>query len=347
MAKKWIAAVIFAAFTMSTGFALRAQTVLTGAGSTFVNPIMLRWIADFHAAHGNINVNYQSVGSGAGIEQVKNQTVDFGASDAALTQDQASSMAPALQIPESAGPVCITYNLPGLKQALRLSADTLAGIYLGQITNWNDGRLAKDNPGMSLPNEPVIVVHRSDGSGTSNILTNYLAAVSPDWKSRVGAGLSVQWPVGLGGKGSEGVTNIVRQSAGSIGYVELTYATANHLPVVSMRNRDGQYVPPSTASASAAIAADAQQIAQDVTKPIVDASGARSYPITGLTFLIVPRDGSDVTKRQALKEFIEFIIAPAQQRSAANLNYAPLPSSLQQHDKQLLGEMTANGKPLR
>src|SRR5215475_7138459 len=211
-----------------------------GAGSTFVYPIMSHWIADFQRLHPGVQINYQSIGSGGGIQQLKQGLVDFGASDAALDDQQLQGMPALLQIPESAGPVCITYNLPELKTPLKLSADVLAGIYLGKIKKWQDPAIKKDNPGVTLPAHDIIVAHRSDGSGTTNIFTTYLAKVSPEW-AKVGKGISVSWPTGLGGKGSEGVTGVVKQTPGAIGYVELSYAKANNLPCALVRNAAGNW----------------------------------------------------------------------------------------------------------
>jgi phosphate transport system substrate-binding protein len=321
---------------------------LVGAGSTFINPIMSRWTADFQQAHPNVQINYQSIGSGAGIQQVKAGTVDFGASDVALTDEQLKSMPPVIQIPESAGPVCITYNLPDLKQPLRLTGETLSGIYLGTIKNWHDAAIVKANPGVKLPATAIAVVHRSDGSGTTGIFTTYLSAVSPAWAKKVGASISVNWPVGLGGKGSEGVTGVVKQTPGAIGYVELSYATQNHLPVAEVENKAGKYVAPSAAGATAAIAALQTELSQDVRKPIVDppASAAEAYPISGLTFLIIPKDGPDRAKRQALKNFVQYILTAGQQLSQG-LDYSPLPASVSSLDQNLLSQMTAAGAPLK
>ena len=230
---------------------------LSGAGSTFVNPAMSRWTADFSQAHPNIQINYQSIGSGGGIQQVKAGTVDFGASDVALNDQQLAGMTPVVQIPESAGPVCITYNLPGLTAPLRLSPEALADIFLGKIKTWKDPLVAKDNPGVKLPSSSVVVSHRSDGSGTTGIFTEYLSAVSPEWKQKVGSGTAVSWPVGIGGKGNEGVTGNVRNTPGAIGYVELAYAQQNHLPTAGIQNQAGQYVQPSRAGTTADIAASA------------------------------------------------------------------------------------------
>src|SRR5262249_19763323 len=292
-------------------------------------------------------INYQSIGSGGGIQQLKKGLVDFGASDAALSDEQLKEMPPVIQLPESAGPVCITYNLPGLKDPLKLSSATLAGIYLGQIKTWQDGAIKRDNPGVSLPNTPIVVAHRSDGSGTTNIFTTYLSKVNPDWKKKVGQDISVSWPVGIGGKGSEGVTGVVKQTPGGIGYVELTYAKQNNLPVAQVRNQAGNWVDPSPAGTTAAIEGFHDELAKDIRTPIVDppASAKDAYPICGLTFLLVPKDGSDVAKRQKVKSFVDYIINQGQD-SAEGLSYAKLPQMLQSQDQTLANQMTANGQPL-
>ncbi len=326
-----------------------SETVsLVGAGSTFVNPIMSRWTANFQQAHPNVQINYQSIGSGAGIQQVKAGTVDFGASDVALNDEQLKTMPAVIQVPESAGPVCITYNLPDLKEPLKLTAETLSGIYLGTIKKWHDPAIMKANPGVKLPNSAIAVVHRSDGSGTTGIFTTYLATVNPEWAKKVGASISVNWPVGLGGKGSEGVTGVVKQTPGAIGYVELNYATENHLPVAVVENKAGKFVAPSAAGATAAIDAAKDALTQDVRKPIVDppASAAEAYPISGLTFLIIPKDGAERAKRQELKNFVHYILTDGQQISQG-LDYSPLPASLSSLDQNLLSQMTAAGAPLK
>lgn len=321
------------------------SVTLTGAGSTFVNPVMSRWTYDYAAAHAGTRINYQSIGSGGGVQQVKSGTVDFGASDYAIADKDLSGMKPVLQVPETAGPVCITYNLPGVTQPLQLSADAIVGIYLGKITNWQDPILKKDNPGIKLPNVKVVVAHRSDGSGTTAAFTTYLSAVSPEWATKVGKGGAVSWPVGLGGKGSEGVTAQVRQSPGGIGYVELIYAQQNNLAVATVRNQAGKYITPSTASTTAAITAFADQLNKDPRLPIVNApaSAPDAYPISTLTFLIIPKDGADSAKRSALKRFVQYIVTDGQ-ATASSLNYAPLPDSIKQYDQQLLNQMTVNGQ---
>ena len=332
----------------SNGGSESESVMLSGAGSTFVYPVMTRWIQDYSKAHSNVQINYQSIGSGGGIQQVKSGTVDFGASDAALSDQQLTEMKPVIQIPESAGPVCITYNLPDLKQPLQLSPEALAGLFLGTIKTWQDSAIAKDNPGVTLPKQPVVVSHRAEGSGTTNIFTTYLASVSPEWQAKVGKGNSVSWPVGIGGKGSEGVTGNIRQSPGAIGYVELTYAEQNHLPVARIKNQAGQYVVATAQSTTAAINAFSGQLSQDPRLPIVNppASAADAYPISGLTFLIIPKDGPGKAKRAAVKSFAQYIITDGQ-ATANSLNYAPLPDGVKQYDQQQLQLLTADGQPLQ
>jgi phosphate transport system substrate-binding protein len=321
--------------------------MLSGAGSTFVNPVMTRWTADYSKVHTNVQINYQSIGSGGGIQQVKAGTVDFGASDAALTDEQMAAMKPLIQFPESAGPVCITYNLPDLKSPLQISPDVLAGIFLGTIKSWQDPKIAKDNPGVKLPKLDVVVSHRADGSGTTDIFTSYLASVNPEWKTKVGRGKSVNWPVGLGGKGSEGVTGNIRQSPGAIGYVELTYAQQNNLPVAKIQNQAGDYVSATADATTLAINAFSSDLAKDPRTPIVNppATAKGAYPISGLTFLIIPKDGPDKAKRAALKSFVQYIITDGQ-ATAGKLDYAPLPDGVKQYDQQQLQLMTADGQPL-
>ena len=324
------------------------MTQISGAGSTFINPAMGHWTQDYQQAHKNVQINYQSIGSGGGIQQVKSGTVDFGASDAALTDEQLGQMKPVLQMPESAGPVCITYNLPEVKQSLHLSSEALAGIFLGEIKSWQDPVIKADNPGANLPKTGIAVVHRADGSGTSAIFTTYLSQVSKEWASKVGKGTQVSWPAGNGGKGSEGVTGQIRQTPGAIGYVELTYAQENHLPIAAIKNQAGRFIEPSPDSTTAAINGFLNQLQQDPRLPIVNppAGATEAYPISGLTFLIVPKDGTDVEKRQALKDFIKYIVTDGQNAARA-LNYAPLPDGVKQNDLNLLTQMMGQGKPLQ
>jgi phosphate transport system substrate-binding protein len=315
---------------------------IIGAGSTFVYPIMSRWIVNYQQSHPGVRINYQSIGSGGGIQQLKKGLVDFGASDAALDDSQLKDMPALVQIAESAGPVCITYNLPNLNQPLKLSAASLSGIFLGTIKNWQDPAIKKDNPGVNFPMQDIVVAHRSDGSGTTNIFTTYLSAVNPQWANSARSGLSVNWPVGIGGKGSEGVTGLIKQNPGSIGYVELTYAMENHLPTAQVQNSAGKYIAPSSASASAAIEAFSQELNSDVRKPIVNpsASAADAYPISGLTFLLIPRDPKDPAKGAQVKQFINYVLTDGQ-NLADQMNYAKLPTSLQHIDEQLLAQVLA------
>ncbi len=323
------------------------HVALNGAGSTFVNPIMGHWTEDFQQSHPTVRINYQSIGSGGGIQQVKSGTVDFGASDAPLSDADMAGMTPIIQIPESAGPICVTYNLEGLQQPLQLSAATLAGLFLGQITSWQDPLLKKDNPGKMLPNTKVTIVHRAEGSGTTDAFTTYLAAVSPEWSQKVGKGKSVSWPTGLGAKGSEGVTGQVKQTPGAISYVELTYATQNKLPVAAIKNQAGKFVSPSTAGTTAAIDAFKDQLAQNTRTPIANppASASDAYPISTLTFLLIPKDGKDTQKRAALKQFLQYVVGEGQ-KSASGLNYAPLPDAVKQQNAQALGQLTVNGQAI-
>lgn len=348
LATSLVVATSFAAVVLSFSGCKSSKTVsLLGAGSTFVYPVMTRWVESFTQGHPDVHINYQSIGSGGGIQQVRAGTVDFGASDVALTDAELKGMRPVIQFPESAGPVVVTYNLPQLTQPLQLSPGTLAGIYLGQIKNWGDAKIAADNPGVKLPDEPIVVVHRADGSGTTNAFTTYLSAVSADWKSKVGAGKSVSWPLGLGGKGSEGVTGQLKQAAGAIGYVELTYAEQNSLPMARIKNQAGNFVAPGTASTTAAIQAFAAQLEQDPRVAIVNppATATEAYPISTLTFLILPKDGPNRAKREGLKSFLNYVVTEGQ-TTANELQYAPLPEALKQYDQEQLKLLTADGQAL-
>ena len=328
----------------SSGKQPTQERTIIGAGSTFINPVMTHWIADFQSSHPGVQINYQSIGSGGGIQQLKKGLVDFGASDAALDDQQLRDMPALVQVPESAGPVCITYNLPELKNPLKLNPAVLAGIYMGDIKTWQDPQIRKDNPGEKLPKTAIVVAHRSDGSGTTNIFTTYLAAVSQEWEKKVGKGISVSWPVGLGGKGSEGVTNSVKQTEGAIGYVELSYATENKLPVADIQNAAGEFVAPTAEGATAAIDAFHNQLAQDVRIPVVNppATAKEAYPISGLTYLLVPKQGKTPEKEEVVKEFVQYTITDGQQ-AAASLQYSKIPESLVSQDGKLLGELQTGG----
>jgi phosphate transport system substrate-binding protein len=330
------------------GAAPVATQRLTGAGSTFGTPIYTAW-ADALNKQTGIQINYQSIGSGGGIRQFTEGTVDFGATDGPMTDAQiAAVQGKVLHIPTVLGSVVLTWNLPALgDKQLRLDGPTIAGIYLGEITRWNDRRIAALNPGVSLPAQDIIVVHRSDGSGTSYIFTDYLSKVSPEWKQRVGFATSVNWPVGLGGKGSEGVTQQVKQTEGAIGYVELIYALTNKLPFARVKNAAGNFVEPSLQTTSNAAAGAKWPKTTDFRVSITDAPGKDSYPIASFTWLIVRPDMTDATKAKALKAFLEWMITPEAQQMAEKLEYAPLPPPVVALIKARLATLTVNVKPIR
>jgi phosphate transport system substrate-binding protein len=322
-----------------------AAQMLTGAGATFPYPIYSKWF-DAYKQKTGIEINYQSIGSGAGIQQVKAGTVDFGASDAALSNTALKDMPrKVVHIPTVAGAVVLAYNLPGFKGDLKLSSDVIAGIYLGKITTWNDPRLAKLNPGVMMPAAPILAVHRSDGSGTTNIYTTYLSLVSTEWKELAGAGTAVSWPVGVGGKGNDGVAGVVKQTPGAIGYVELAYAKQNQLPYATVANRSGKYIVPTTESTTAALAASAASLAKDVRNPIANSAGADAYPICGLTFLLVYQDSKDPAKAKALADFLDWAIHDGQS-FAEDLDYAKLPDAVVKVDEAAIKSLTAAGKPV-
>jgi phosphate transport system substrate-binding protein len=318
---------------------------LTGAGATFPYPLYSKWF-DVYRTKTGIAINYQSIGSGAGIQQVRAQTVDFGASDAPLSNAALKDMPRrVVHFPTVAGAVVLAYNLPGLPRPLRLTPEIVAGIYFGRITLWNDARIAAANPGVALPAAPILPVHRSDGSGTTNIYTTYLAAVSSEWKELVGAGTAVSWPVGVGGKGNDGVAGLVRQTPGAIGYVELAYARQNKLTTALLRNRAGQFVEPTLASTTAAVRAAAAALAKDVRTPIVNAAAPDAWPISGLTFLLVYQEQKDPAKAHALASFIEWAMHDGQ-AMAEGLLYAPLPEAIVQVNEATLRTLTTGGKPM-
>ena len=303
-----------------------ARGTLTGAGATFPNPIYTKWFDTYAKATG-VRINYQSIGSGGGIRQFTEGTVDFGATDGPMTDEQIQAVqGNVVHIPTVIGAVVLTYNLPGVGATkLRLDAATAAEIFLGRLTKWNDRRIAALNPGVALPNQDIIVVHRSDGSGTTYVFVDYLSKVSPEWKEKVGRATSVNWPVGLGGKGNEGVTQQVRQTEGAIGYVELIYARSNDLPYAIMKNAAGNYVEPTLETATAAAAGIDLPADTDFRISITDAPGANAYPITSFTWLLVRKEGPDSAKRKAIWEFVRWMSGAEAQRLAADLHYAPLP----------------------
>ena len=303
---------------------------LTGAGATFPNPIYAKWFRDYAAKTG-VQINYQSIGSGGGIRQIQEQTVDFGASDAPMTDDELAKAkgGALLHFPTVLGAVAVTYNLAEVSGTLKLDGPTLAGIYLGTITKWNDSRMVALNPGVRLPDRSILVSHRSDGSGTTYIFSDYLSAVSPVWAKAPGKGKELQWPVGLGGKGNEGVSGVVKQTPGAIGYVELAYAKQNKLPTVALKNPAGNFVQPSVESATAAAAGATARMGPttDYRVSIVNAAGAQAYPISSFTWLLVYRSQPNATKGRQLVDFLRWAYSDGEQ-SAATLDYAPLPETL-------------------
>jgi phosphate transport system substrate-binding protein len=302
---------------------------LTGAGATFPNPSYSRWF-DAYAKQTGVRINYQSIGSGGGIRQYTAGTVDFGASDGPMTDEQIAAVhGDVLHIPTVLGAVVLTYNLPALGGThLRLDGPTSADIFLGRLTRWNDSRIAALNPDVKLPATDILVAHRSDGSGTTYIFTDFLAKVSPEWKRQVGSATSVTWPVGLGGKGNEGVTQVVKQTDGAIGYVELIYAVSNHLPYADVKNAAGAFVTPSLASVTAAAAAAHLADDTDFRVSITDAPGSDAYPISSFTWLLVHRQPRDSAKAAALHRFLAWMITPEAQGVAKTLQYAPLPDDV-------------------
>src|SRR5882762_7273212 len=325
--------------------AATGATSLTGAGATFPYPIYSKWF-DMYRDKTGIEINYQSIGSGGGIQQIKAGTVDFGASDAALSDARLKEMPRRiLHFPTVAGAVVLAYNLPSVRQPLKLTPALISGIYMGKITTWNDKRIGAANPGVALPAAPILPVHRSDGSGTTNIFTTYLSAVDGPWKEMVGANTSVSWPVGIGGKGNEGVSGLIRQTQGAIGYIELAYAKQNHLPVAHIRNKSGKFVEPTLESTTAAAEGASPLLAKDVRTPIVNSSAPDAYPICGLTFLLVYQDQKDPGKAHALAGFIDWGIHDGQS-VAPSLDYAPLPDAVVKVNEASLRKLTVAGKPL-
>ena len=305
-----------------------AETLINGAGATFPYPLYSKWFAEYAKVDPTVKFNYQSIGSGGGIKQITAQTVDFGASDKFLS-DAELKAAPGklLHIPTVMGAVVVTYNVPGVGKGLKLSSEDVADIYLGKITMWNDPKIANDNPKVKLPNQPIIVVHRSDGSGTTSIFTDYLSSVSPEWAGKVGKGASVKWPVGLGGKGNEGVAGQVKTTQYTIGYVELAYAFENKLPFATLKNKSGNFVEPSIKSTSAAAAGAAKSMPADYRISLVNQPGKDAYPIVGFTWLLVYQDQKDKVIGKKLVEFLNWELKHGQ-KMADKILYAPLPANV-------------------
>lgn len=320
-----------------------AQLKLNGAGATFPYVIYSKWFDVYHQKTG-IEFNYQSIGSGGGIKQVIEGTVDFGASDAPMSEDQMQQVkdkqgTEIIHIPTVMGAVVITYNLPSVGEGLKLTPDVLADIYLGKITKWNDSRITSINQGKNFPDEAIFVTHRSDGSGTTNIFTGYLSKVSDSWKSKVGQGTSVDWPVGLGGKGNEGVAGLVKQTEGSVGYVELAYAEQNKLPYSSLKNKAGNFVMPTFDAVSAAAAGFIKNMPADLRVEITNADGKESWPISGFTWLLIYKNMKDKQKAQAIVNFLKWAVTDGE-KYAKDLYYAPLPPEVVKLDQKKIEQIS-------
>jgi phosphate transport system substrate-binding protein len=304
-----------------------AQMMINGAGATFPYPIYSKWFDEYAKVDPSVRFNYQSIGSGGGQKQILSGTVDFGASDGPMSDENlAKAPGKILHIPTVAGAVVISYNLPESPK-LKLDGDTIAGMYLGQIKKWNDPKLTALNPGVKLPDQDIVVVHRSDGSGTSFIFTDYLSKVSPEWKSKVGNNTSVNWPTGIGGKGNEGVSGQIKQTPGAIGYVELIYAIQNKMPDAQVKNTTGEFVEPTIESVTAALAT--AEIPDDFRFSMTNAPGKGAYPIAGATWLLVYQQQKDPAKGKKLVEFLKWA-AKDGEKMAKNLDYAPLPENVQE-----------------
>jgi phosphate transport system substrate-binding protein len=333
--------ILFAAAIALAASASAGDLLINGAGATFPFPLYSKWFSEYQKLNPAMHFNYQSIGSGGGIQQITNKTVDFGASDAPMTEEETAKAPNVVHIPTVMGAVVITYNAP--ISSLKLNPATLAGIFLGKVQKWNDPALAAINPGVKLPDTAVAVVHRSDGSGTTNIFTDYLTKVSKEWKDQVGVGKSVKWPSGLGAKGNEGVTGIVKQTPGAIGYVELAYANQNQLPMAELQNHDGAFVKPTIEGTS--LAAAGVEMPADFRVSITDAKGKAAYPISAFTYLLVPQDLQDPEKGKALVEFLWWA-AHDGQKFAAPLDYAPLPAPVVEKVSAKIKTFTVQGKQI-
>ncbi len=317
---------VIVAVLLTLAMASAQAQKLTGAGATFPYPIYSKWFSEYAAAHPGVSINYQSIGSGGGIKQTTAGLVDFGASDGPMTDDQlASSKVKLIHIPTVLGAVVPVFNVPGV-QDVKFSGEVLSDIYLGKITQWNDGRIVKDNPGVSLPNQKIIVVHRSDGSGTTYIFTDYLSKVNSDWANGPGKGASPSWPCGVGGKGNEGVAGLVRQLPGAIGYVELIYALQNHISFGEVKNAAGVWTRASINGVTAA-AASIKQMPADYRVSITNAPGKDAYPISSFTWLLIPVKSADPAKGKVIKDLLSWIVNSGENEVSA-LSYAPLPKTV-------------------
>ena len=339
----WFSAVVF----LLGSIAGTGSVTLQGAGATFPAPLYQKWLSEYGNLNSKVRIDYQSIGSGGGIKQLKEQTVDFGASDSPMSDaDLKSAPGEIVHIPTVLGAVVVTYNLEGVNQPLRFSPEVLVDIFLGKIKKWNDAKIAADNPGVTLPANDITVVHRSDGSGTSAVFTDYLSKVSAEWKDKVGAGTSPSWPTGIGGKGNEGVTGQVKNTPNTIGYVELAYAVKNKLPVAHIKNASGAFIEPTIDAVTAAASATAANMPDDLRVSITNAAGPQAYPISSYTYILVYKDQKDAAKGKALMDFLWWGIHDGES-FAKDLQYAPLPEDVVKKAEAKINSVTANGAALR
>src|SRR5437762_3006236 len=337
----------FAVTSCSGNMGSGGEIRLQGAGATFPNPLYQKWLSEYGKQNAKIKIDYQSIGSGGGIKQIQARTVDFGASDAPMTEAELkASPGELLHIPTVLGAVVITYNLSGVSKPLRFSPDVIADIFLGKITKWNDARIKADNPDANLPSTDLTVVHRAESSGTSFVFTDYLAKVSAEWKEKVGADKSPKWPVGQGGKGNEGVTGQLKQQPNTIGYVELAYAVQNKLPVALVKNASGNFVEPSIDAVTAAAAASAPNTPDDLRVSITNANGSNVYPISSYTYILVYKEQPEALKGKGVIDFVWWGIHDGE-KFAKDLQYAPLPDEIVKRAEAKINSITAGGKALR
>jgi phosphate transport system substrate-binding protein len=330
---------LLSVITLATIAATAGAQHLTGAGATFPNPIYSRWFSEYSGSHQGVQINYQSVGSGAGIRQVSTKIVDFGAADVPMTDQQlAESQVKLVSIPTVLGGVVPVYNVPGVGGELKFSGGVIADIYLGKITKWNDSRIKQDNPGVNLPDHQILPVYRSEGSGTTFIVTDYLSKVSPDFLSKVGRAASVRWPLGIGQKGNEGVAGMIRNSPYSFGYVELIYAVQNKMSYGVVKNADGKWVKASTETVTAAAAGAAKNMPADYRVSITNAPGPDAYPISSFTWLLIPIQSQDPAKGKVLANFLEWMLDHGESEAAA-MTYAPLPAPVLARVRQTIKEI--------
>jgi phosphate ABC transporter phosphate-binding protein len=335
----------------------QSQIVIDGAGATFPFPLIDTWRVQYQKVNSDVSLNYQSIGSGGGVKQFTEKTVDFGASDAPLSESERSALpGPAVHIPETIGSVVVAYNVPGVAKGLKLTGPVIADIYLGKIKKWNDPQIASDNQGINLPNRDIVIVRRADGSGTTFVWTSYLATVSQEWKDKVGAGKSVEWPTGVGAPGNEGVSNTIKQTPYSLGYVELSYALTTQMTYADIKNKAGNFVEPTLASTKAAVEAAATSLpagdASWANVSLLDAPGANSYPIASFSYILLYKEMSTTPKvdspqkAKAIVDFVSWAIGPDGQKYAEQLSYVPLPDNVVQANKQTLASLTYKGQPV-